>query len=209
MNNEITKSINKEEYMETLSKNLKSLPKQDREDAIAFYDEYLSDLAENNPEMMKSLDDPSQVAAQIKADAAMKKTLVTDVKHKKGISAAWAVLLGVLALPIGLPVAIAIAAIAISLIVVALSLVISLFAIALSVIVSAFASLVSGVTLIFTSPATGVFYLGFGLLGLGLGYLMAIGFYDLSKRLFVLIARFINRIRLKIQTKQASKKEVA
>lgn len=201
--------MNKEQYINALKENLSSLPEQEQNEAIGFYEEYLSDMEENNPGGINNLDEPSRVAAQIKAEAALRSTDTKGGKKKTGLATAWTVLLAVLALPIGLPVAIAIAAVAISLIIVALSLVISLFAIVLSVIVAAITSLISGIVLIFTAPAVGVFYLGCGLLGIGLGYMMLVGVYNLSKKLFIWIARLINKMRVRQQNKKMQKNEVA
>lgn len=200
--------MNKEQYMNELNKNLSALPKQDKEDALAYYDEYLSDLTENDPEKISALDDPAVVAAQIKADSAMKGTKNTSVKEKKGISAAWAVLLGVLALPIGLPVAIAIAAVALALIITGLAVVISLFAGALSLGITGIIALVSGPAVLFTEPSTGFFYLGFGLFSLAAGYAASVGVFILSKKMFAGIAKLINNIRIKIQTKRTNNSEV-
>lgn len=200
--------MNKEQYLNELKGDLQSLSEQEQADALAFYEEYLSDMEENNPEKLEALEAPQEIAAQIKADAAIKSTEEKDIKKKKGISTAWAVLLAVLALPIGLPLAVAFAAVAIALIIVVLSLVIALFAVVLSLAVSAIFSLVAGVTLLATDPSVGLFYLGCGLFGLSAGYILGIGVYDLSKRLFIWLARFFNRVRVKMQNKKANK-EVA
>lgn len=196
--------MNKDQYIQTLEKNLKSLPKDERDEAMAFYEEYLTDLSENNPEKLDSLDDPSQVAAQVKAEVALRSIDEKDTKKKKGISIAWTVLLAVFALPIGLPVAVSIAIIALSLIIVALAFVISLFAVAISLTLSGLFSLIAGGAVIPTDPAVAVFYIGCGLFALGLGYILTLGFYDLSKSIFIWIAKFINKMRLKAQKKNVN-----
>lgn len=200
--------MNKEQYMKELEKSLSSLPRQEQEEAMNFYEEYMADMEENNPEMLEALEPPHQIAAQIKADAAMRTTGEKDIQKKKGISTAWTVLLAIFALPIGLPVAITVAVLALALIIVALSLVISLFAVALSVVLSGIGALITAVVMIPTSFAVALFYLGTGLFALGLGYLISIGVYDLSKRMFIWIAKIINNIRLKIQNRQTRKEEV-
>lgn len=201
--------MNKQQYLTELEKSLQSLPKKDRDDAMLFYEEYVSEMAENNPEKLESLDHPVQVAAQIKAEVAMRNTDEKDVKKKKGISTAWTVLLAIFALPIGLPIAITVAVLALSLIIVAFALVISLFAVAVSIVVTGFMSIISGVAMIPTSLPVTIFYVGSGLFALGIGYMLSIGFYDLSKRIFIGIAKLINRMRLKMQNKNNKKNEVA
>ncbi len=201
--------MNKDQYMQELERSLSSLSGQDRDEAMLFYSEYLADMEENDPASIDTLESPHQVAAQIKADAAMKTTGEKDINKKKGISTAWTVLLAVFALPVGLPVAITVAVLALALIIVALSLVISLFAVAFSIAASSIMALVAAVAMIPTSIPVAIFYLGAGLLGLGLGYLIGVGVYDLSKRIFIGIAKLINNIRLKIQNRQMRKSEVA
>lgn len=201
--------MNKEQYMEKLRTHLASLPEQDREDAIAFYEEYLTELTENDPEKIAALDDPARVAAQIKAESAIKGTQAQNVKEKKGISAVWAVLLGILALPIGVPLAVAVAAVVIALIVVVLLLVLSLFVTAASIFLTGAACLVSGIVLLFSVATTGIFYIGCGLMGLGIGYILIVGIYGFSKGLFGWIARSINKIRVKMQKKSSIESEVA
>lgn len=193
--------MNKEQYIQALEKNLKSLPKEERDEAMAFYEEYLSDLAERNSEKLDTLDDPNNVAAQIKAEVALKSTTEKDIKKKKGISTAWTVLLAIFALPIGLPIAIAVAVIALSLIIVAIALVFSLFAVTLSVGVAGIAALISGVAVIPSNIGISIFYIGCGLFALGLSYLLGVEFYKLSKQIFIWIARLINKMRVKIQKK--------
>lgn len=201
--------MNKEQYLISLGKSLSSLPGPEREDAMNFYEEYIADLEENNPELLDTLDPPQQVAAQIKADIAIKTAGEKDLKKKKGLSTAWTVLLAVFALPIGVPVAIAVAVVALALIIVALAIIISLFAVALAVVVYGIASLFSAIMMIPVSPPVALFYFGIALLGLGLGYLISIGVYDLSKRIFIWIARLINRMRLRIKNRHGAGKEVA
>ena len=194
--------MNKEKYLHELEKNLSSLPVQEKSEALIFYGEYLTDMEENNPESISTLEPPVQIAAQIKAESAIKNSKEKGIKSKKGLSTAWTVLLAIFALPVGLPIAVSIAVVAISLIVVAFSLVISLYATAFSLAAYGLFSLVTAVIMIPTSLAVSLFYLGAGLLGLGLGFILVIAITMFSKQLFVWIAKLINNIRLKIRNRQ-------
>jgi uncharacterized membrane protein len=200
--------MNREEYLRELEKNIHSLPQNEIDDALTFYNEYLADMEENNPQNLNRLDPPQQIAAQIKADTAMKGINDKSKKNKIGLSTAWTVLLAVFALPIGLPIAISIATVAISLIVVAVAVLISLGAAAVSLTVYGIASLIAAIIILPTSFAATVFHLGFGLLTLGLGYLSVIGVYRLSRMTFAWIAGFINNMRIRIQNRQIKKQEV-
>ena len=200
--------MNREAYIKELEMNLSSLPEHEREEALSFYKEYFADMEENNPESLSTLELPSQVAAQIKAEAAIRTTTEKNVKDKKGLSTVWIVLLAVFALPVGLPIAVSVAVVAISLLAVAFTVVISLYATALAVVVSGIFSLIAAVVLIPASFPVSVFYLGMGLLSLGLGYILSVGVFILSKQIFIWIARLINSIRLKIKNRQSGKSDV-
>ena len=200
--------MNKENYMTELKRQLSSLPPEERNEAIIFYEEYISDMTEKNPENLDSIAPPHQAAAQIKAEIAIRSTTDKTIKKKKGISTAWTVLLGVLALPVGLPIAIAVAAVTIALIITAIAVIISLFAAAISIAISGIAFIIVSFALVFISFPAALFYFGAGLLALSLSYIMTVGVYYLSKIIFIWIAKLINNIRLKIQNRQNNKKEV-
>ena len=61
--------MNREEYLKRLSFLLKDLPKEEIEDAIAYYEDYFDDAgAENEASVLRELGSPKKVAAIIKAD---------------------------------------------------------------------------------------------------------------------------------------------
>ena len=67
--------MNKKEYLEALSKLLRKLPKEDREDIISDYEEHFAiglEKGRTEEEISKALGNPKNVAKQIKADNMVK-----------------------------------------------------------------------------------------------------------------------------------------
>ncbi|MBI4813817.1 MAG: DUF1700 domain-containing protein [Methanobacterium sp.] len=67
--------MNKNEYLEALSKLLRKLPKEDREDIISDYEEHFAiglEKGRTEEEISKALGNPKNVAKQIKADNMVK-----------------------------------------------------------------------------------------------------------------------------------------
>lgn len=68
--------MNKKEYLDQLSKLLRTLPKEDREDIISDYQEHFAiglEKGRTEEEISKALGNPKNVAKQIKADNLVKK----------------------------------------------------------------------------------------------------------------------------------------
>lgn len=68
--------MNKEEYIQKLSKLVKNLPKEDKEDILSDYEEHFiigMDNGRSEEEISRALGDPKNVAKQIKADYMVKK----------------------------------------------------------------------------------------------------------------------------------------
>lgn len=91
-------------YMEALARELKRLPKEEREEAILYYSEYFDDAGpEHEAEVMEELGDAKALAAQILKEVAIKRLEEPGRAAKKGLSTVWIVVLALCAAPIGLP----------------------------------------------------------------------------------------------------------
>ena len=148
---------------------LKRLPQSDAEDAIAYYQGYLDDAGpENEQEVIEELGSPSEVAGKIISEFAFKQ-LENQPAGKKGLGTIGWVVLAILASPIALPIGIAILAVFFSAIVAVLSV---LFAIGFAGVVvagSGILSAVIGITSIMTRPANTLYFVGAGMVALGVG----------------------------------------
>ena len=185
------------EYLRKLDRLLKKLPDDERREAMAWYEEYFEEAGpENEEEVINRLGSPKLVAAGIRADIAMKEFEEKDgPKIKKGISAVWVIILSVFALPIGLPIAIAMFAAIFSLLMAVIAVLISLYATALGLglggVIVFFASFAVG----FQNITGGVFYFGASLFMMGGGTLLFLLSTWVGRVSVKGLARLIDRFR--------------
>lgn len=201
--------MNRTEYLNRLKKALSGLPEQDISDALMYYDEYFYDAGkENEQKVIEELGTPEQVAAGIRADMAVKiMSSNTQSKAKNGMTAFWAVILCIFALPIGVPIAIAIAAVAFGGFVTIAALVFSMICLFASLALAGIVAVVAGIVLLFTSLPSGIFYLGAGLFAIGIGILAGSGCVKLVGIIINGMTKLIHNMRTK--SKPLNKKEVS
>ena len=187
--------MNKEGFIKELDKRLKYIPKEDREDAIEYYTELISDMGlDEAQDITERLGSPKECAKKILDECTQKH--VDEYEENKTVkghaTVVWLTIIGVLSLPVSLPLAVAV-------IIIALALVIVAFSVLLSLAVSAVALVFSGlVALIAMWLAPGfsqkMVVFGMGLAALGLGTLIGFGVYMLVR----LIVRKIFRRDTKV-----------
>ncbi|MBQ6575056.1 MAG: DUF1700 domain-containing protein [Lachnospiraceae bacterium] len=182
--------MNKAEFIRELERRLKYIPKDDRTDAVEYYAELLSDM---------EVDDTEDVTERIGSakDAAKKILNECTQKHideyeenktvKGHATVVWLSILGVLSLPLSVPLAIVVFAIAFSLFVVFISLVIAFVAAGIALVAGGIASLV----FMWMAPGFGqkMVMLGMGLCSLATGVLMGFGVFYLVRALIGKIFR--------------------
>ena len=99
--------MNQKKFLEILKRQLRHLPKEDREDAILYYEEYFAEMnVTGDEDVTNKVGLPKEVAKEILSECS-KKHLNTQ-KEKGGIknsaTVIWMILLGIYALPFALPV---------------------------------------------------------------------------------------------------------
>lgn len=179
--------MNRHEYMEALRRALSVLPDEERSIALRYYEEYFDDAGpEREQEAIKELGDPAQVATQILADY---RELVSaspagsggytppeqPPKTRQGVKPWLLVLLVLLAIPVGIPLASLLFAAVIGILAAG-------FAIPLALIVSGFAAplsiFIAGIALaaysfvLWATPASALVALGGGLTLIAIGILL-------------------------------------
>ncbi len=173
--------MNRKKFIDILKEELSKLPDEEIDAAIEYYEEYFDEAgAENEEEVLSELGSPKKVASQIKSEYAVR-LLDSDEVHtaRKGFSAVKWTLIGICSAPISIPVIIVL----ITMVIVTFTVFISVAAsLLLSLIAAAAASigaLVLGVLAIPVAISTSCFFIGCGLMGLGisviLGYLVIKG----------------------------------
>ena len=166
--------INKVEYLRQLAQKLSALPKNERQDALEYYDGYLSD-AEDEQEAITQLGSPGEVASDILADYMSQKPIqgyANFKTRKQGAKVAWAFLIGIFALPIGLPLLIGVIAVAFSLFITLGAVIVAFGASALTVAVVGVGSMIVSPFIMIQSFSGGLLALGHGLVSLGIGILL-------------------------------------
>ena len=172
--------MDKKQFMTELKVRLKRLPHDEYQEAINYYEEYLAE-SKNEAKAIEKLGTPEQVAAKIFADYAGKPANKVNPL---------VVLLTICSIPILLPVGISLFAAASAAAITIFALIISAFAIILTSVVGALLSF----GLIGSEPLTTIFFIGYGMFGLSLGYFMFIGLWKLSK----LIGTGFSRLGVKV-----------
>ena len=168
--------MNKGQFLKELKVRLKYLPATDREDAIRFYDEYISEMELSDDEdVTAKLGTPKEVASDIISQCTQKQ--IDDTKEQRTVKGsaktAWLVILGILSLPLSLPIVILIATFLFVLIVLILAL----------------------LGFVVFSSLRKMFTLGYGLISLGIGILIT---YALTALLRKIIRSITSKRRARV-----------
>lgn len=179
--------MNRSEYMAALRRALSVLPEEERVNALRYYEEYFDDAGpENETKVIADLGTPEQVAAQILADyreltavppASGGAAAKTGKRRWRGVSPWLLLVLVLLAIPIGIPLAGALLGVIAAVIGVVLSVVL---VVAVCIVILPLCLLAAGIVLCGLSftlwgiPASAVMTLGCGLALFALGILVTL-----------------------------------
>lgn len=127
--------MNKTEFIKQLEKCLRRLPKEDREDAIRYYEEYFEEMgADDSTDVTSTLGTPNEIAREIIATCTEKH--MDAQKEKGGIrnntTVIWMIILGICASPVAVPLAFAAIICLAALLIVVFSLVLSIACVSLA-----------------------------------------------------------------------------
>lgn len=186
--------MNKTEFIKELESRLKYVPKEDRDDAVSYYNEYLNEMEISDSEdVTAKLGTPKDVAKEILDNVTTKAIEAQqEAKSVKGSGkVVWLVILGIASLPLSLPLACAGFALA-------LTLMITLFAIILAFAIASIAIVFAGVVSFFygfVAPgfANKLICIGAGALLAGLGVFAVFGTVELFKLIIKLIGKAFNK----------------
>lgn len=166
--------MTKSDFIKDLQKCLKYLPKEDRDDAIAYYNEYIDDCGfEENEDISEKVGNPKGVARDIiencTAKAVEKQRENGSVKGSGKVI--WMVLLGIASIPVSLPIAIALTVIVLALLIVIFSVLLALFAAGMGIVAAGIICIIGciytpGFVNSITLAGAGLFLMGFGILAL-------------------------------------------
>lgn len=187
--------MNKKSFMEELKRRLKHLPKEDREDAITYYEEYLEEMEVGEKEdVTEKIGNPKDIAREIIANCTEKH--IESQKKQGGLrnsaTAIWMIILGICAAPIAIPVAMAVVMVLLA----ALMCVVSVILAVLMVGAGFFATGVLSFAAIAFSPGIGQTLVcgGIGLIGIALGLLILIASIKLAEGMITGIAGIFKKV---------------
>ncbi len=188
--------MSRAEFMKQLEAALSRVPKEERENAIAYYNEYFEEAGkEQEGEIIKSLGSPQRIASQIIAGIAVKKFESDPMPSvKKGVSAIWLVILSIFAAPVALPIAIAIAACIFAF---AVTITVVIFAMLLTVIAAFLAGIACvgvGFSDLVVQPLVGIGVLGLGSIMIGVSLLAGMLVVLAARAIFVALAKTLSKV---------------
>jgi len=197
--------MDKNKFMAELEAQLSRIDAQERADALAFYNEYFEEAgAENEQAVIEELGNPAKVAAQIRADAAVKDAQTENSSIKKLLYAIGAIILGICALPIALPMVIVVVSLIFALLVTVAALAFAFVMVVGAFLLTGVVLIAAGVGVFLTNAAVGIFYIGSGLVVTGISMILIVFTFIILREMFLASVKLINYIRLKIQKKYAS-----
>lgn len=179
------------EFFEQLHKALAGLPQSEIDRITEYYDEIFIgalDDGKTEEEICASLDNPEDIAGRVRAEIAFVRA--EQEPSAKSMSTVLIVLLGIFALPIGLPIAISVFAVVLSLLAVVFSIVVSLGATVLALFAGGLIGIVYGIiVMIQGGPLFGIAFVGISFILLGISIFGGIGIYHLFRIMFRVIVR--------------------
>jgi len=165
------------EFFEQLHKALAGLPQSEIDRITEYYDEIFIgalDDGKTEEEICASLDNPEDIAGRVRAEIAFVRA--EQEPSAKSMSTVLIVLLGIFALPIGLPIAISVFAVVLSLLAVVFSIVVSLGATVLALFAGGLIGIVYGIiVMIQGGPLFGIAFVGISFILLGISIFGGIG----------------------------------
>lgn len=195
--------MDKAGYLKNLRSRLHRLPVHEIDAALIYYEEYFDEAGEDKEQqVIEQLGPPSQVAAQILADFAIKDLDATPPSTKKNMSAIWLIILAILSAPLSLPLLAVAVALIISAGAVIFSFVIAILAIVGGILFSGLVALISGLFIITEHWPTALLFIGFGLITSGIGILISPATIRLIKRTGVVCVEILARLFQKITRKR-------
>ncbi|MDD3239523.1 MAG: DUF1700 domain-containing protein [Lachnospira sp.] len=197
--------MTKTEYLKALQRNLKNVPSDEVYNIMEFYREYFEEAGEENEaKVMEELGSPESLAIKASANYViqdMEERDQTESSKKKPFSNLWVIVLAICGSPVWFPLVIAGAAVLFAVIV-------TIGAVLFAFGVSSAAATIGGVVMVLFGIATlvvnvptGLFAIGSGLLGAGVGIFLCIA--------AVYVFKGCRKLILAIAKKRINKKKMA
>lgn len=198
--------MNRSEFMKKLEELLANISKEEREEALQYYNDYFEDAGpEHEADVIRELESPEKVAATIKADMND-----TDHAENKGKTSrkewcsgspgkiAIVVVLCIICAPIVIPVGIALVMTIFALIVAAFSVFAGLVVAAASIGIAGVLAVITGFPLLMVAFPTGILSIGSGLILGVVGVIGVVAAVKLCTIVYPAMVRFVKNVYHKI-----------
>ena len=195
----------KYEFLARLQRELSGLPREEREERLAFYNEMIEDRIEeglSEEEAVAAVGGVVEIVKQVIADVPFVKIAKERIKPKRRLSV-WEIVLLVLGSPIWLSLLVSVFAVSISLYASLWAVVISLWAAFLSVAVCAPACIALGVITLPGYGMTGLAAIGTGFILAGIAILLCMGCKAATRGAALLAKKAVHGIKLMLLKKEA------
>ena len=169
--------MNKQAFISSLRGRLASLPPEDLEERLAFYNEMIDDRMEeglSEEEAVAQVGDVDEIVTQILADTPLSTLVKERIKPKKRLRA-WEIVLLAVGSPLWLSLLIAAFAVVFALYAVLWSLIVSLWAVFVSFVCCALGCVAGGAVTTLREPLPGIALIGAGILCAGLSVFLFLG----------------------------------
>lgn len=190
--------MTRKEYLDALESRLGRLTQQDRDDALAYYLEIFEDRGvEEEDSVPEDMPDPRQASFEILRDDQLQRMeenekAETNQSQKKKVSLLFTVVLAILALPIGLPIAIALLLVFLSAILAIGSLLVAGVGASAGLVLGAIKELATEMPKAFSMPRA-LYLLGIVLLGVAVVLIMILMMRDMIRGIRKLLLRQKNK----------------
>lgn len=186
--------MDRKEFIRELRRELEHIPFEERENAVNYYEEYFDEAGpEEEREVIQNLGSPKQVARQIIADYTVKDIDRPIKTPREGFSKIWMVVLAIFASPIAIPLAFAVVAVALALVISVAAVIFAFGAVVLAMVLGGILFVVAGFTLIITDVITMLYFIGAGAAMIGLGILIGYFTFFIGAKMTGGIARWLGR----------------
>lgn len=190
--------MTKHEFLQRLEQGLRGLSPEDREDALAYYRDFLEEAGpEREGEVLQSFGDPAHLCAQIKAETAAKQLADAPSGTHSSLHVIFLTIGAIFAAPVALPLALAA-------VVVVVALIVYIFSVFLAVWAAAIGSGLVGIAAIVTSVPSfslglweGLLLLGSGIAAASLGALILVPSITFARFCFRRLALCFSNIVLR------------
>ncbi len=200
--------MNKEVFIQQLRSKLKRLPQEEIDYALGYYVEYFQEAGiDNEEDVLKNLDSPSNIASQILSDYAFKDDVINTKKSKKRISSIGFIILAIFAAPVALPLALALIMLGFAMIIVVGALIFAFSLTSISLVVAGIITIFVGAAVFTQGFATAIMFIGIGLIFIGIGLLSGIAIVILTPKVFKGISKLARKLLSRIN-KSNSKEEI-